>query len=68
MNLAAFPGCLKKGYIVIEKAGLPEEDDLMMLALEAGAEDFQSEKDSYHIYTSVDEFEAQRVLEDKILS
>ncbi|NLC10813.1 MAG: YebC/PmpR family DNA-binding transcriptional regulator [Firmicutes bacterium] len=57
----------KKGYIVIEKkAGLPEEDDLMMLALEAGAEDFQSEKDSYHIYTSVDEFEAtKKYLEDK---
>ena len=42
----------KKGVIVIEKASTSmEEDDLMMLAIDAGAEDFQSYEEVYEITT-----------------
>lgn len=49
----------RKGLLVIdkEKAGM-DEDDLMLLALEAGAEDVQSEDDVYEVYTDPDNFEA----------
>jgi len=48
----------RKGYFTIEKSeGLPSEDDLMALALEAGAEDFKEEGNSYVIITSPEEFE-----------
>ena len=40
----------KKGLIVIDGEGL-EEDDLMLLALDAGADDVQSEDGVYEIYT-----------------
>jgi len=40
----------KKGVIVIDGAGL-EEDDLMLLALDAGADDVQSDEGVYEIYT-----------------
>ncbi len=43
----------KKGLIGIEKAaGGPGEDELMLAALEAGAEDFKDEGDSYEVTTS----------------
>ena len=42
-----------KGIIVIEKEGCPfDEDELMMMALEAGAEDFSSEDEVYEIKTA----------------
>ena len=37
-----------------------DSDDLMMLALDAGAEDFQEEDDSYEILTAPDDFSAVR--------
>ena len=47
----------KKGIIVIEKEKSPlEEDDLMMLALDAGAEDFISEGEIYEITTEPSDF------------
>jgi len=47
----------KKGYINISKAGR-EEDEIMTLALELGADDFQSDdEDNYEITTSVEQFE-----------
>ena len=47
----------KKGVIVIEKEIAPMgEDELMMLALEAGAEDFQSLDEVYEITTSPEDF------------
>lgn len=33
-----------------------DEDDLMMTALDAGAEDFAAEEDSYEIVTDPDDF------------
>ena len=48
----------RKGYLTIDRAeGLPSEDELMMLALEGGAEDFQTEENSYVILTSTEDFE-----------
>lgn len=48
----------RKGYLTIDQAeGLPSEDELMMLALEGGAEDFQTEENSYVILTSTEDFE-----------
>ena len=49
----------KKGVIVIEKEGCPiEEDDLMMLSIEAGAEDFEVEEEVYQITTAPADFTA----------
>jgi len=43
----------EKGLIVVEKKGSePDEDSLMLLALEAGADDFKAEEDSYEITTA----------------
>ena len=47
----------RKGVIVIDKEAINQsEDDLMMLALEAGAEDFSVEEECYEITTSPEEF------------
>ena len=37
-----------------------DADDLMMIALDAGAEDFADEEDSYEILTAPDDFSAVR--------
>ena len=60
----------KKGIIVIEKeiAGM-DEDDLMMLALDAGAEDFESSDEIYEITTDPSNFsEVSEKLEQAGLS
>src|SRR5207247_6066572 len=46
----------KKGYIAIEKSKADEET-LMTLAIEAGADDFQSDESMYEIYTALESFE-----------
>lgn len=47
----------KKGQIIIDKEECElEADELMMTALDAGAEDFFDEEDSYEILTDPDEF------------
>ena len=47
----------KKGQIIIDKEECSmDADDLMMLALDAGAEDFAEEEDSYEIITEPDAF------------
>ena len=59
-------GCLsfmfdEKGQIIIDKEECDmDADDLMMLALDAGAEDFSDEEDSYEIITTPDDFTAVR--------
>ena len=51
----------RKGIIVIEKAQTEmSEDDLMMLALECGAEDFSAEEEIYEITTSPEDFSSVR--------
>ena len=60
------PGCVsynfeKKGQIIIAKEDCQmDEDDLMMTALDAGAEDFAAEEDSYEIVTDQDDFSKVR--------
>ena len=47
----------KKGQIIIDKEECEmDADDLMMLALDAGAEDFSEEEDSYEVITDPDDF------------
>ena len=51
----------KKGVIVIEKASTDmSEDDLMLLALDCGAEDFSAEEEFYEITTSPEDFSSVR--------
>ena len=60
------PGCVsysfdKKGQIIIDKEECEiDADDLMMMALDAGAEDFSDEEDSFEIITDPDEFSSVR--------
>lgn len=47
----------KKGVIVIEKATAKmDEEELMLLAIEAGAEDFNVEEEVYQVVTSAEDF------------
>ncbi len=51
----------KKGQIIIDKEECElDADTLMMEALDAGAEDFAEEEDSYEILTSPEDFSAVR--------
>ena len=51
----------EKGQIIIAKEDCDmDADDLMMIALDAGAEDFNEEEDSFEILTAPDEFTAVR--------
>ena len=57
------PGCVsfmfdKKGQIIIDKEEYDgDADELMMMALDAGAEDFAEEEDSFEIITDPDAFD-----------
>ncbi len=56
------PGCVsfmfdKKGQMIIDKKECEmDADELMMLVLDAGAEDFAEEEDSYEVLTDPDSF------------
>ena len=51
----------KKGQIIIDKEECEmDADDLMMIALDAGAEDFAEEEDSFEVLTDPDDFSAVR--------
>ena len=51
----------KKGQIMIDKEEYEgDADDLMMTALDAGAEDFSEEEDSFEVITAPDSFEEVR--------
>ncbi|MEG2146770.1 MAG: YebC/PmpR family DNA-binding transcriptional regulator, partial [Lachnospiraceae bacterium] len=61
------PGCVsfmfdQKGQIIIDKEECEiDADALMMLALDAGAEDFMEEEDSYEIITTPEDFSEIRL-------
>lgn len=66
------PGCVsymfdKKGQIIVDKEECQmDADSLMMLALDAGAEDFSEEEDSFEIITDWEAFsEVRQKLEDE---
>ncbi len=51
----------RKGQIIIDKEECDlKADDLMLMALDAGAEDFSEEEDSFEILTDPDEFSIVR--------
>lgn len=51
----------QKGQIIIAKEDCNmDADDLMMMALDAGAEDFSEEEDSFEVITAPDDFSAVR--------
>lgn len=51
----------KKGLIIIDKEECDKDsDELMMLALDAGASDFSEEDDSFEIFTEPDDFSTVR--------
>ncbi|HBH92666.1 MAG TPA: YebC/PmpR family DNA-binding transcriptional regulator, partial [Bacteroides sp.] len=51
----------EKGQIIIDKEECDmDADDLMMIALDAGADDFSEEDDSFEITTAPDDFETVR--------
>ena len=58
------PGCVsfmfdEKGQLIVDKEECDlDADDLMMMALDAGAEDFNEEEDSFEILTAPDDFQA----------
>jgi YebC/PmpR family DNA-binding regulatory protein len=60
----------KKGVIIIEKDSTDkDEDELMMIALEAGAEDFSAEEEIYQIITDPSDFsQVREKLEEQDLS
>ena len=55
----------KKGLIIVEKTDDVDEDELMMEALDANAEDFVVEDDSYEIYTDPEMFSEVRLKLEK---
>ena len=64
------PGCVsymfdKKGQIIIDREEVTmDPDELMMTALDAGAEDFVEEEDSFTVLTAPDDFsQVREVLE-----
>ncbi len=50
----------KKGMLVVEKSDNTDDDEMMMVALDAGAEDFETLDDVYEITTDFTEFSAVR--------
>jgi YebC/PmpR family DNA-binding regulatory protein len=57
------PGCVaymfeRKGVILVEKSDGVDEDTLMEVALDVGAEDFKVEEEFFVIITSTDDFHA----------
>ena len=65
------PGCVsfmfdKKGQIIVDKEEYEgDADELMMIALDAGAEDLVEEEDSFEILTDPDDFsEVRQALEE----
>ncbi len=49
----------QKGVIIVERGDL-DEDETMMTALDAGADDFQSDEETFQIYTSPEDFSTVR--------
>lgn len=48
----------KKGQIMIEKTSSIDEDELMMVALDAGAEDMITEEEGFEVVTDVNHFQS----------
>lgn len=60
----------RRGSLVVDREQSPvDEDSMMMLAIDAGAEDFAADTDSYDITTSMEDFETvKKKLEEEGLT
>ena len=59
----------RKGVLVVERTPSLTEDDMMEIAIEAGADDVATEDDAFIVYTTPSDFSAVRkALEEKNLS
>ncbi len=59
------PGCVsfmfdEKGQIIIENDGSLDADEVMMIAIDAGAEDFVVDEDCFEVLTTPEDFSAVR--------
>jgi DNA-binding regulatory protein, YebC/PmpR family len=55
----------RKGVFSVAKENGPSEEDLMMMVLDAGAEDIKTEDEGYEIITSPEDYDAvEKVLSD----
>ncbi|KPU45002.1 putative transcriptional regulatory protein YebC [Oxobacter pfennigii] len=55
----------RKGVLIVEKTDSTDEDEVMMMAIDAGAEDFTPDGDVFEITTSVEDFSnVRQSLED----
>ncbi|SEJ13080.1 DNA-binding regulatory protein, YebC/PmpR family [Propionispira arboris] len=55
----------KKAVFIVDRESYDNEEDLMLLVLDAGADDFKAEDDSFEIIAAPEDFEAiAQVLED----
>jgi len=54
----------KKGYIVVERSAI-DEDSLMEVALEAGAEDVREDDSNFEVITAPEDFEAVKAAIDE---
>ena len=55
----------KKGFIIVDKTKV-DEDTLLLIVTEAGADDMKTVDDAYEVITAVDSFEAvKKALEEK---
>ena len=50
----------EKGVLIVERTPGSDEEEMMILALDAGAEDMQAQDDVYEIYTAPGDFSAVR--------
>ena len=50
----------RKGVMIVEKTDKTNEDELMMLALDSGADDFSADEECYEIITAPENFSAVR--------
>lgn len=56
----------RKGLLVLDRSAAPSEEEVIMDALEAGAEDVRGDDESLEIVTSPDDFEAvKKALQEK---
>ena len=57
----------EKGVLVVERTPGSDEEEMMMMALDAGAEDMKVDDDAYEIYTAPNDFSTVREALENIL-
>ncbi|MBN1193065.1 MAG: YebC/PmpR family DNA-binding transcriptional regulator [Coriobacteriia bacterium] len=55
----------RKGEITVDRAGAPDEDEMMLLVADAGGEDMETGEDAYIVYTASGDMMAVKVALEK---